>query len=50
MMIQLKGLHKTYKGAQPLHVLKGIVKASTPWGARSSKTSAKPKLPAIATA
>ena len=24
MMIQLKGLHKTYKGAQPLHVLKGI--------------------------
>ncbi|MBR3618375.1 MAG: ABC transporter ATP-binding protein [Bacteroidaceae bacterium] len=23
-MIQLKGLHKTYKGAQPLHVLKGI--------------------------
>ena len=24
MMIQLKGIHKTYKGAQPLHVLKGI--------------------------
>ncbi|MBQ3925608.1 MAG: ABC transporter ATP-binding protein [Bacteroidaceae bacterium] len=23
-MIQLKGIHKTYKGAQPLHVLKGI--------------------------
>ncbi len=23
-MIHLKGLHKTYKGAQPLHVLKGI--------------------------
>ena len=24
MMIRLKGIHKTYKGAQPLHVLKGI--------------------------
>jgi len=24
MMICLKGIHKTYKGAQPLHVLKGI--------------------------
>ena len=24
MMINLKGIHKTYKGAQPLHVLKGI--------------------------
>lgn len=24
MMISLKGIHKTYKGAQPLHVLKGI--------------------------
>ena len=24
MMIQLKGIHKTYKGAQPLHVLEGI--------------------------
>ena len=24
LMIQLKGLHKTYQGAQPLHVLKGI--------------------------
>ena len=24
MMIHLKGLHKTYQGAQPLHVLKGI--------------------------
>lgn len=23
-MIQLKGIHKTYKGAQPLHVLRGI--------------------------
>jgi putative ABC transport system ATP-binding protein len=23
-MIELKGIHKTYKGAQPLHVLKGI--------------------------
>ena len=23
-MISLKGIHKTYPGAQPLHVLKGV--------------------------
>ena len=60
-MIHLKDINKTYQGAQPLHVLKGItldiaegefvsIMGASGSAARSSRTSRRRALQSIATA